>query len=136
MKKMNRSDFNMGRSFWLIGIDVFFALIAMMLVIQWRYQILKVDEIPANIDHKAAYIAAAATLINWVLLRQDRAIWRFTTLDDFKRISVGIVAVALTVPCLAPNGDDFAKWGFPRLIPSALNLWPRCAFGWACAASL
>ena len=99
MSKRGRSSFNMGRSFLLIGIDVLFALASMMMVIRWRYDFLNVP-LEANIDHKAAYIAAGATLINWVLLRQDRAIWRFTTLDDFKRISVGIAAVALTVPLI------------------------------------
>ena len=99
MSKRGRSSFNMGRSFLLIGTDVVFALASMMMVIRWRYDFLNVP-LEANIDHKAAYIAAGATLINWVLLRQDRAIWRFTTLDDFKRISVGIAAVALTVPLI------------------------------------
>ena len=99
MSKRGRSSFNMGRSFLLIGTDVLFALASMMMVIRWRYDFLNVP-LEANIDHKAAYIAAGATLINWVLLRQDRAIWRFTTLDDFKRISVGIAAVALTVPLI------------------------------------
>ena len=115
MSKRDRSSFNMGRSFRLIGIDVFFALAAMMMVIRWRYDFLN-EPLRANIDHKAAYIAAAATLINWVLLRHDRAIWRFTTLDDFKRISVGIVAVALTVPLILYFFFDRGAH-FPRSAP-------------------
>jgi len=50
------------------------------------------------------------------LLRQDRAIWRFTTLDDFKRISVGIVAVALTVPLILYFFFDRGAH-FPRSAP-------------------
>lgn len=99
MRAQNRSDFKMRRSFRLIGVDVFFAFASMMLVIRWRYDFTN-EPILSNIDHKAAFIAAAATLITWVLLRQDRAIWRFTTLDDFKKISVGIGIVALVVPLI------------------------------------
>lgn len=99
MRVQNRSDFKMRRSFRLIGVDVFFAFASMMLVIRWRYDFTN-EPILSNIDHKAALIAAAATLITWVLLRQDRAIWRFTTLDDFKKISVGIGIVALVVPLI------------------------------------
>jgi len=115
MSRRSRSSFNMGRSFLLIGIDVLFALASMMMVIRWRHDFQNIP-IEGDIDHKAAYIAAAATLINWVLLRQDRAIWRFTTLDDFKRISVGIVAVALTVPLILYFFFDRADH-FPRSAP-------------------
>jgi len=99
MRVQNRSDFKMRRSFRLIGVDVFFALASMMMVIRWRYDFTN-EPILSNIDYKAAFIAAAATLITWVLLRQDRAIWRFTTLDDFKKISVGIGIVGLAVPLI------------------------------------
>jgi len=112
MSKASKSTFRMGRSFRLIGMDVFFAFISMMCVIRWRYDFLN-DTLRGNIDHKAAYIAAAATLITWVLLRQDRAIWRFTTLDDFRRISAGIAAVALIVPLVLYFFFDRAD-NFPR----------------------
>jgi len=72
MRVQNRSDFKMRRSFRLIGVDVFFALASMMMVIRWRYDFTN-EPILSNIDYKAAFIAAAATLITWVLLRQDRA---------------------------------------------------------------
>jgi len=132
MRVQNRSDFKMRRSFRLIGVDVFFAFASMMLVIRWRYDFTN-EPILSNIDHKAALIAAAATLITWVLLRQDRAIWRFTTLDDFKKISVGISLcgdVFWFNPCFSFIGDAFAKWGFPRLIPFAFDLWAGCLAGW------
>jgi len=115
MSRRSRSSFNMGRSFLLIGIDVLFALASMMMVIRWRHDFQNIP-IEGDIDHKAAYIAAAATLINWVLLRQDRAIWRFTTLDDFKRISLGIIAVALAVPLILYFFFDRAV-NFPRSAP-------------------
>ena len=115
MGKANRSTFKIRRSFRLIGMDVLFALASMMMVIRWRYDFLN-EPLRGNIDHKAAYIAAAATLITWVLLRQDRSIWRFTTLEDFKRISLGIVAVALTVPLVLYFFFDRGA-NFPRSAP-------------------
>lgn len=115
MSGTNRSNFKMRRSFRLIGMDVVFALASMMMVIRWRYDFTN-EPILANIDHKAAYIAAAATLITWVLLRQDRAIWRFTTLDDFKKIFVGIGIVALTVPLILYFFFDRGAH-FPRSAP-------------------
>jgi len=115
MSKANPSSFKMRRSLRLIGMDVLFALASMMMVIRWRYDFLN-EPLRANIDHKAAYIAAAATLIIWVLLRQDRAIWRFTTLDDFKKISVGISAVALIVPLVLYFFFDRGVH-FPRSAP-------------------
>lgn len=115
MSAANPSTFKMRRSFRLIGMDVVFALASMMMVIRWRYDFLN-EPLRGNIDHKAAYIAAAATLIIWVILRQDRAIWRFTTLEDFKRISLGILAVALTVPLVLYFFFDRGA-NFPRSAP-------------------
>lgn len=115
MRTKTRSNFRMRRSFRLIGMDVLFALASMMMVIRWRYDFTN-EPILSNIDHKAAYIAAAATLITWVLLRQDRAIWRFTTLDDFKKIFVGIGIVALTVPLILYFFFDRGAH-FPRSAP-------------------
>jgi len=115
MKTAQRSTFRIRRSFRLIGMDVLFALASMMMVVRWRLDFAN-ETIRGNIDHKAAYIAAAATLIIWVLLRHDRAIWRFTTLDDFKRISFGIAAVALTVPLVLYFFFDRGA-NFPRSAP-------------------
>ena len=115
MTTETQSAFQIRRSFPLIGMDVFFAFLSMMCVIRWRYDFLN-ETIRGNIDHKAAYIAAAATLVIWVLSRQDRAIWRFTTLDDFKRLIAGISGVAMTVPLVLLFFFDRAI-NFPRTAP-------------------
>ncbi len=115
MSSATSSNFKMRRSLRLIGTDVIFAMASMMMVIRWRYDFLN-EPIRGNIDHKAAYIAAAATLITWVLLRQDRAMWRFTTLDDFKKISAGIGIVALAVPLTLYFFFDRGA-NFPRSAP-------------------
>ncbi len=105
----------MWRSFGLIGTDVVFALASMMMAIRWRYDFLN-EPIRGNIDHKAAYIAAASTLVVWVIIRQDRSIWRFTTLHDFKRISFGILGVAMFVPLVLYLFVDRGAH-FPRSAP-------------------
>jgi O-antigen biosynthesis protein WbqV len=87
----------------------------MMMVVRWRLDWAN-EPILGNIDHKSAYIAGAATLLIWVLLRQDRAIWRFTTLDDFRRIGAGIAAVAMIVPLVLLFFFDRADH-FPRTAP-------------------
>ena len=115
MRKNDRSTFDMRRSFGLIGIDVVFALASMMMVVRWRHDWAN-ERVLGNIDHKSAYIAGAATLLVWVILRQDRAIWRFTTLDDFRRISAGIAAVAMIVPLVLLFFFDRADH-FPRTAP-------------------
>ncbi len=115
MSQAKTSSFKMRRSLRLIGTDVIFAMASMMMVIRWRLDFLN-EPVLGNIDHKAAYIAAAVTLITWVLLRQDRAIWRFTTLDDFKKISIGIGIVALAVPLILLFFFDRANH-FPRSAP-------------------
>jgi len=116
VKKSDPASFKMWRSFGLIGTDVVFALASMMMVIRWRYDFLN-EPLRANIDHKAGYIAAAATLIIWVVLRQDRAIWRFTTLYDFRRIGLGIAAVAMLVPLVLYFFFDRGEH-FPRSAPA------------------
>jgi len=115
MSNSTHTPFNIRRSFWLIGIDVIFALASMMMVVRWRLDWAN-EPVLGNIDHKSAYIAGAATLLVWVLLRQDRAIWRFTTLDDFRRISAGIAAVAMIVPLVLLFFFDRANH-FPRMAP-------------------
>ncbi len=115
MRAAEQSTFRIRRSFPLIGMDVLFAFVSMICVVRWRYDFLN-ETIRGNIDHKAAYIAAAATLIIWVISRQDRAIWRFTTLDDFKRLIAGIAGVAMTVPLILLFFFDRAV-DFPRTAP-------------------
>jgi len=107
MSTKSPSNFKMRRSLRLIGLDVIFALASMMMVIRWRYDFLN-EPLRGSIDHKAAYLAAAVTLITWVALRQDRAMWRFTTLDDFKKISFGIAIVALSVKGGLGNNQHMA----------------------------
>lgn len=103
------------RSFALIFFDVCLAYAAMLGAVRWRYDFLN-KPIPINIDHRAALIAAFATLIVWIVMRHDRAIWRFTSLNDFRRLLVGGLVVAVIVPMVMFLLFDRAVH-FPRSAP-------------------
>ena len=85
------------RSLALILFDVCLSYCSMLGAVRWRYDFLN-KPIPYNIDHRAALIAGLAALAVWVLMRQDRAIWRFTSLNDFRRLLAGVTIVTLIVP--------------------------------------
>lgn len=111
-KNQRRSSSRYFRSVVLIVTDVALSLVAMMAVVRWRYDFLN-EPIRNNIDHRAAWITAAVTLVTWILMRQDRAIWRFTTLHDFRKLLVGIGIVMLSVPLMLyfffDRGEDFPR---------------------------
>ncbi len=87
------------RRLFLTGLDALMAGLAMLAAVRWRYDYLN-KPIEVNIDDKAALVAAASTLLVWVAMRQDKAIWRFTSLSDFRRLLLGVVSVSLLVPLL------------------------------------
>ena len=103
------------RSIGLIAIDVVFALFSMMAVIRWRYDFLN-QPIQNDIEHRAAWLTAGVTLVAWVIMRQDRVIWRFTTLHDFRKLLVGIVVVMFSVTLLLYFFFDRGA-NFPRSAP-------------------
>ncbi|MEP1230146.1 MAG: polysaccharide biosynthesis protein [Litorimonas sp.] len=85
------------RSLALILFDVLLAYGSMLGAVRWRYDFLN-KPIPVNVDYRAALIAAVATFLVWVVMRQDRAIWRFTSLNDFRRLFIGVMIVTIIVP--------------------------------------
>ena len=103
------------RSLALILFDVCLAYCSMLGAVRWRYDFLN-KPIPFNVDHRAALIAGLATLAVWVLMRQDRAIWRFTSLNDFRRLFAGVLIVALIAPLVLFLFFDRALH-FPRSAP-------------------
>ncbi len=103
------------RSLALILFDVCLSYGAMLGAVRWRYDFLN-KTIPANIDHIAALIAGIVTLSVWVIMRQDRAIWRFTSLNDFRRLSAGVIITAFIVPMILFLFFDRGI-NFPRSAP-------------------
>ena len=99
----------------LLLVDAGLAWLAMLMAVRWRYDVIETP-IRADIDHKSAVIAAVVTVIVWVVMRQDRAIWRFTSLTDFRRLYTGVVVVMLIVPLVLFLGFDRGAH-FPRAAP-------------------
>ena len=87
----------------------------MLAAVRWRYDFLN-KPIEVNIDEKAAIVAAASTLLVWVAMRQDKAIWRFTSLSDFRKLLIGAIIVSAMVPLLLFLFFDRGQH-FPRSAP-------------------
>jgi len=103
------------RSLGLILFDVLLAYGSMLGAVRWRYDFLN-KPIAMNIDHRAALMAGLVALLVWVLMRQDRAIWRFTSLYDFRRLFIGVAIVTVIVPMGLFLFFDRAV-NFPRSAP-------------------
>ncbi|MEM9599890.1 MAG: polysaccharide biosynthesis protein, partial [Pseudomonadota bacterium] len=99
----------------LVLFDGALAWLAMLMAVRWRYDSIN-RPIMADIDHRSALIAAAVTILVWVFMRQDRAVWRFTSLADFRRLLLGVVIVMVIVPLIMFLGFDRGLH-FPRSAP-------------------
>lgn len=99
----------------LVLSDAAFAWLAMICAVRLRFDTINL-RIEADIDHKSALIAAFATVIVWLVMRQDRAIWRFTSLSDFRRLGIGVAMVMVFVPLVLFLGFDRGEY-FPRSAP-------------------
>ncbi len=99
----------------LLLVDAGLAWLSMLMAVRWRYDV-NVEPLRADIDHRSALISAVVTVIVWVIMRQDRAIWRFTSLADFRRLFLGVVVVMMIVPLAMFLGFDRGE-DFPRAAP-------------------
>jgi len=81
----------------LIALDAFMGGIAFLCVIRWRYDFLN-KPVAVDIDLKAATLMSICVLSIWIVMRQDRVIWKFTSLKDFQRLFTGVVIACGTVP--------------------------------------
>ena len=103
------------RTAGLLLVDAMLAWLSMLMAVRWRIDSMN-ETMRADIDHKSALVAGLVTLAVWVAMRQERAIWRFTSLADFRRLLVGVVAVMLIVPLVLFLFFDRGAH-FPRLAP-------------------
>ena len=101
---------------WLMFVDAGMAWLSMLLAVRLRYDVID-DPMRADIDHRSALIAAVATVFVWVLMRQDRAIWRFTSLSDFRRLFIGAGVVMFAVVPLVLFAFFDRGAHFPRAAP-------------------
>ena len=72
--------------------DAALAAISVYLVMQWRYDFENRD-VPNLIDTKAAIIFFFVAIAVWASIRVYRSIWRFTSLDDIRKLLAGTVLV-------------------------------------------
>lgn len=99
----------------LVLFDGALAWLAMLMAVRLRYDSIN-QPIQLDIDHRSAIIAGCVTIVVWASMRQDRLIWRFTSLSDFRRLLLGVVGVMVLVPLTLFFGFDRAAH-FPRSAP-------------------
>jgi FlaA1/EpsC-like NDP-sugar epimerase len=99
----------------LMLMDGVMAWLSMLMAVRLRYDTIN-RPIQADIDHRSAIIAGIVTVIVWASMRQDRLIWRFTSLSDFRRLFLGVVGVMVIVPLILFFGFERGQY-FPRSAP-------------------
>jgi O-antigen biosynthesis protein WbqV len=96
----------------LLAFDAFLGGVAMLYVIRWRYDFLN-KPIPSEVDWNAAIVMMFSVVFVWSLIRQDRAIWRFTSLADIRNLLLGVVITSSLTPLVLffffDRGADFPR---------------------------
>ena len=108
------------RSPWMyfLVVTLFDGLVAAFAVhgaVRWRYDFLN-RAIPDNVEEVAALVTFVLCVIVWSVMRVPRAIWRFTSLDDIKKLLQAVVLVMALLP-LTMYLFVNAGMGFPRSAP-------------------
>ena len=101
-----------------IGVILFDSLLAafsMWAAVRLRYDYLGL-EIFEFIDLRSALVTGLVAAVVWTLMRQDKLIWRFTSVGDFRRLFLGAIIVMATVPLAMFFGVDRGEL-FPRAAP-------------------
>ncbi|MGB3456014.1 MAG: polysaccharide biosynthesis protein [Litorimonas sp.] len=99
----------------VILFDSLMAAVAMFAAVRLRYDELSQD-VFAHVDYRAAAVTFGVAAIVWGVMRQDRPIWRFTSLSDFRRLFLGAVIVMAAVPLAMFFGLENGRF-FPRVAP-------------------
>lgn len=99
----------------LLLVDGAMAWLSMLMAVRLRYDSIN-RPIQADIDHRSAIIAGCVAIVVWAFMRQDRLIWRFTSLNDFRRLFLGVVGVMVIVPLILFFGFERGQH-FPRSAP-------------------
>jgi FlaA1/EpsC-like NDP-sugar epimerase len=99
----------------LLFVDGVMAWLSMLMAVRLRYDTIN-RPIQADIDHRSAIIAGCVAIIVWGFMRQDRLVWRFTSLNDFRRLLLGVVVVMVIVPLILFFGFERGQH-FPRSAP-------------------
>ena len=95
--------------------DGILAALAVQGAVRWRYDFLN-RSIPNNVEEVAALVTFVLCIVVWAVMRVPRAIWRFTSLDDIKKLFQAVVIVMALLP-LTMYLFVNAGTGFPRSVP-------------------
>ena len=105
---------------WLakVGVILFDAVLGgacMYGAIQWRYDFLN-KPIPNNVDENAAFIMIGLVIVLWFFTGVHRAIWRFTSISDIRKLLEGVFLAVILTPLLLFLFVNRAEH-FPRSAP-------------------
>ena len=83
--------------------------------IQWRYDFLN-KTIPNNVDENAGFVMAGLVAFLWIFMGTHRAIWRFTSISDIRKLIEGVFLAVILTPLILFLFVDRAEH-FPRSAP-------------------
>ncbi len=83
--------------------------------IQWRYDFLN-KTIPNNVDENAGFVMMGLVVLIWLFIGTHRAIWRFTSISDIRKLFEGVFLAVILTPLILFLFVDRAEH-FPRSAP-------------------
>ena len=83
--------------------------------VRWRYDFLN-RLIPNDVHETAGMLAFAVAVVVWSCSRVPRAVWRFVSLDDLRRLGVVVVTTVLLTTLVMFLFVDRGAY-FPRSVP-------------------
>ena len=95
--------------------DAFLGGACMYGAIQWRYDFLN-KPIPNNVDENASFVMMGLVAALWFFIGVHRAIWRFTSISDIRKLLEGVFLAVILTPLILFLFVDRAEH-FPRSAP-------------------
>jgi len=99
----------------VILFDALLGGLCMYGAIQWRYDFLN-KPIPNNVDENAGFIMAGLVIAIWLFIGVHRAIWRFTSISDIRKLLEGVFLSVILTPLILFLFVERAEH-FPRSAP-------------------
>jgi len=99
----------------VILFDAFLGGLCMYGAIQWRYDFLN-KPIPNNVDENAGFVMIALVILIWLFTGVHRAIWRFTSISDIRKLLEGALLAVILTPLILFLFVNRAEH-FPRSAP-------------------
>lgn len=99
----------------VISFDAVLGGLCMYGAIQWRYDFLN-KAIPNNVDENAGITMAVLVAVIWFFIGTHRAIWRFTSISDIRKLLEGVFLAVILTPLILFLFIDRAEH-FPRSAP-------------------